>query len=161
MPVPVNSNIRIYRYDRTKKQFNRVAGGMRNLSVNDIFFSALDGDIIRDGNGNPLFVALTKPTIESDYEIGDDRVYQYYNMSAISCNVCIDTLLHARFNNHINILPMDIPMLYKDCDFGKPNKRFFRSKRCVSLLKAKRSQRMTDLIMETIIESVDVFIKKR
>jgi hypothetical protein len=160
MPLSVTSLLRVYKYDRDKKQFNRLIGGIGKLSENDIFFSALNGDIVHDNNGDSIFVVLTKPTIETIPSYNDKPVMQYYDMKVMSNNICIDTILHAKYNHNINIMPADIPKLFKDCDFTRPDKKIFKSRKSMFDLR-QRSSRKSKMMIDTIIESVDVFIKRR
>lgn len=160
MPEPVTSFLRVYKYDRMKKQFNRLNGGIGKLSENDIFFTAMNGDIMHDHNGDSIFVVLTKPTIETVPSYNDKPVVQYYNMKVLSNNICIDTIIHAKYHHNINIIPSDIPKLFKECDFTQPDKKVFRSRREMFDIKRRSVRKSRDMI-DTIIESVDVFIKRR
>ena len=154
-----NSEIRIYKYDSWKRQFLRVIGGIKELDVNDIFFAACNGNIIKDPNGESLHVLLSKPIIKSEVDINNRPLAMYYDFDAVPNNVCIDMIMNTKYIHKINIMPKDIPNIYKNCDISKPNNRFLRSRKLVGLLKNKRSNAMTTGILNKLCESMNVFIK--
>lgn len=150
---------RVYRYNKYKRQFTRVVGGIKELSENDIFFAAVDGEVLRDKNYDDLQVVLTKPVIESENKNDSHPNSLYYTFDIMSVNICIDAMVNTRYVYGIDIMPTEIPRIYKDCDFTKPNKKFFRSRKLVSELIRRCPKSRVEATFDVIKDSMDVFIK--